>query len=214
LQNLARAPRSSRRRLLRAAVLLLAVATAGVFGIGAAPAQAAVSYDGSFTFDKNASDPTNSTLTWTLYRTDLDPPRKTTEISWRAGSGIGTTDVGEQPCTKNKGWLPNGSYSVTLHENFHGSKIHGVVFQLSDKACKPGSSTERTELFIHSEMNNDGGQTCTSNPDDPTCWEGNGDYKSNGCVKLKPADVKEAASYFKVAFKAEKTYSNKLNVVS
>lgn len=189
---------------------MLAVVTAAVFGVGVAPAQAKVTYSGYFTFDKNPSNPSNSKLTWTLYRTDLDPPRKTTEVSWRAGSGLGVKD----PCVRNRGWLPNGSYSVTLFERYAGSAIHGTVFRLNDKTCKSGSSIKRTELFIHSEMTVSGGQKCTSKPDDPTCWEGNGDYKSAGCIKLKPADVKAAATYWKIAYKPGKTVKNGLVVVS
>ncbi|GAA3382664.1 hypothetical protein [Cryptosporangium minutisporangium] len=41
---------------------------------------------------------------------------------------------------------------MALLEQYNGSKIWGTVFRLSDKACKPGSKTKRTELFIHSEM--------------------------------------------------------------
>jgi hypothetical protein len=193
-------------RSLRLAVLFLAAVTALVFGAGAAPAQAKVSYKGYLTFDKNQKDPQSSTLTWELYRTDLDPPRRTTRVSWRAGSGLGVKNA----CTRNRGWLPNGQYNVTLHEKYAGSKIHGVVFQLSDKACKPGSSIKRTELFIHSEMTKSGGQGNT----EPTRWDGNSDFKSNGCIKMRPADIKSLRTYYKIAYKPDVTYKNVLTVVS
>lgn len=45
----------------------------------------------------------------------------------------------------------------------------------------------RTEMFIHSEMNRDGGQGSAEN----RRWDGAGDYRSNGCVKLAPARHRE-----------------------
>ncbi|SHN46497.1 L,D-transpeptidase family protein [Cryptosporangium aurantiacum] len=193
-------------RPLRLAVLFLAIVTAAVFGVGAAPAQAKVTYKGYLTFDKNPQNPQNSTLTWELYRTDLDPPRRTTKVSWRAGSGVGVTN----PCTRQRGWLPNGQYSVTLLEGYNGSKIWGTVFRLSDKACKPGSKIKRTELFIHSEMTKSGKQGKT----EPQRWDGNGDFKSAGCIKLRPADIKSLAKYYKIAYKPGKTYAKVLTVKS
>ena len=45
--------------------------------------------------------------------------------------------------------------------------------------------------------------------------EGNGDYKSAGCIKLKPADIKEAASHYEaVGNRANVRYSHKLLVTS
>lgn len=48
-------------------------------------------------------------------------------------------------------------------------------------------STPRTEMFIHSEMNRDGSQ----GKSEARRWDGAGDYKSNGCVKLSPSDITE-----------------------
>lgn len=175
--------------------------------VGPSPAHAAVSYDSYFVFTKNWSDPTNSRLDWYVYRADLDPPRMTTHVSWRAGSGTGSTD----DCYTNNGWLPNGWYTVKYIHNYNGTKIWGNVFALNNKVCSKGTVT-RTELFIHSEETQSGGQYCPTSGDDPQCWEGNGDYHSSACIKLTPADVKSAASYFLAVNSEGVTYSNKLLV--
>jgi hypothetical protein len=205
-------PRTLARLARVVAIALLALG--GSLVAGATPAHAAVTYNSYFVYDKNPSDPTNSTLHWYVYRTDLDPPRLTTHETWRAGSGIGGTGAGKNDCATSRGWLPNGWYSMKLMETFNGSRIKGVVFQLNNKECAAGGTT-RTELFVHSEMTSSGGQSCPTSGDDPFCWEGNGDYKSEGCIKLKPADIKEAASYYKaVGNRANVNYSRKLLVTS
>src|SRR5215467_5601043 len=137
---------------LSAVLVLMAAAIAAVF-FGAAPANAAVTYDSYFVFVKNHADPTNSTLNWYVYRSDLDPPKLTSHVSWRAGSGNGSTNE----CLTNQGWLPSGNYSVTYHSQYNGTKIWGKVFALSNHVCSNGSVT-RTELFIHSEETVSGGQ--------------------------------------------------------
>jgi hypothetical protein len=105
--------------------------------------------------------------------------------SWRAGSGVSTDG-----CEENKGWLPNGWYdSPFMDHSYNGVYIRGRVWRLSDKQCQAGAW--RTELFIHSEETPTNTQLCTSNTDDPWCWDGtpNGDatndYASEGCVKVR-----------------------------
>jgi len=171
-----------------------------------APAQAAVGYTTTMTFDKNPSDPTNSRLFWRVYRVEENgSQRKIVDVSWRAGSGNGSTDS----CYRNNGWLPNGYYDTTLYMNYNGSVIDGVAFRLSDKKCHNG--TPRTELFVHSEMTTSGGQNCNVERE---CWNGNGDYKSAGCIKLKPADIKSLASYYRQYHAAGSTIRGKLAVIS
>lgn len=196
-----------RQRLFRTSLIALMVVIASL--AVESPAHAAATFDSWFVFDKNSSDPTNSTLHWYSYRSDLDPPRLVTHKTWRAGSGTGSTD----DCYSSHGWLPNGWYSVRFDHDYDGTKIWGYVFALNNKVCSDGGTT-RTELFIHSEMTRSGGQSCPSSGDDPQCWEGNGDFRSAGCIKLRPADVKDAASYFLAVNSENTTYSHKLQVVS
>ncbi|UQA97249.1 L,D-transpeptidase family protein [Streptomyces halobius] len=101
--------------------------------------------------------------------------------SYRAGSGTGTNT-----CAVGKGWLPNGNYKIEFHQKDFDGIINGYVIKISDKRCHSG--TQRTELFIHSEMKPNGKQGSiesekwtNSNPND---------YYSNGCVKLNPSDIK------------------------
>ncbi|GIU99793.1 MAG: hypothetical protein KatS3mg014_1409 [Actinomycetota bacterium] len=77
--------------------------------------------------------------------------------------------------------------------NYDGSAIWGRVWHLQDKQCHDG--TWRTELFIHTEETSGNGQRCTSDPDDPECWDdtpaspggnpGTNDFKSQGCIKVR-----------------------------
>ncbi|MFE6778628.1 L,D-transpeptidase [Streptomyces sp. NPDC057702] len=164
--------------------LSLAVGIAVAAGLTAAtgtPAQAAGSYD-YLVFEKNSGDQTHSKLT--LYRHEQNG-RTVTLDSWRAGSGTTTNS-----CTRNAGWLPNGTYQIPWRdEDYDGSKIKGYVVRLSDKKCANG--TQRDDLFIHSEMTRTGGQGSA----EPWRWDGDSDYKSNGCVKLRPADIKDLFRY-------------------
>lgn len=168
---------------------------------------AAVGYSTRLVFDKNPADPTDSRLNWRVYRVeDNGHQRKIVDVSWRAGSGTGV----KNDCTRNRGWLPDGDYDITLHPSYNGNVIKGVAFRLSDKKCSAGTTT-RTDLFIHSEMTRSGGQ----NPNvESQRWDGNGDYKSNGCIKLKPADIKSLASYYEKYHPAGSTVRYKLAVVS
>ncbi|MFJ8111311.1 peptidoglycan-binding protein [Streptomyces sp. NPDC096132] len=125
-------------------------------------------------FDKNPADQTSSKL-YVLRGS-------TVVASYRAGSG--TT---KNECTRNKGWLPNGSYTIGMHSRtYNGSLIKGYVIRLADKKCSNGTS--RTELFIHSEMTRNGGQGSIERER----WTDRNpvDFYSNGCIKLRPADIK------------------------
>ncbi|WP_328840698.1 L,D-transpeptidase family protein [Streptomyces europaeiscabiei] len=145
-------------------------------------------------FKKNKKDPSNSRLSfYFVQQVDSDKTRTWRVASWRAGSGLGTADnkVGRDGCKSNVGWLPSGTYNITNFSSNFSGKINGIVWRLSNKKCTGKAKTERTALFIHSEMKSNGKQGST----EATRWDGNSDYKSNGCVKLKPADVRELKSY-------------------
>lgn len=134
-------------------------------------------------FKKNSSNPSNSKLSFIYVHTVNDIPHTTTVASWRAGSGSGSTNS----CLRNKGWLPNGTYKIKQFYPHHNGGLHGVngiSWLLNDTTCWNG--TPRTELFIHSEMKPDG----TQGSAEPYRWDGNSDYKSNGCIKLKPTDIR------------------------
>lgn len=142
-------------------------------------------------FTKNRKDPLNSRLA--LLRDGK------LVVSYRAGSGMGNTDE----CLPGKGWLPSGTYKVKGHETSRGGwnynprvQIQGYAIQLEDKICTPKSGghkrVQRTQMFIHSEMLADGTQAF-DNPfkeDDFWRWDNDGDYSSNGCIKLAPNDLK------------------------
>jgi hypothetical protein len=169
----------------------------------------AVTYDGWFTFDKNWSDPSNSRLYWDVYRTDLDPPRRIISKSWRAGSGLGSTNS----CLQNNGWLPNGYYSVKQWNNYPGTTIKGYAFQLSNKNCPNG--TPRTALFMHTETGSNNVQ-CADAPGDQACrWEfpTYNEYHSLGCIKLSPTDIKDARDSFLQFYVNGVDYPNMLQVV-
>ncbi|CAL9617481.1 hypothetical protein GCM10010250_69850 [Streptomyces althioticus] len=127
-------------------------------------------------FDKNPSDPANSRLSVQRNGKIL--------ASWRAGSGDGS----QNPCYKNHGWMPTGNWKINSRSTrYNGRLIKGYAIYLQDMTCKPGSKVKRTEMFIHSEMNRDGSQGGS----EARRWDGPGDYRSNGCVKLAPADIKD-----------------------
>ncbi|WP_328222275.1 hypothetical protein [Streptomyces sp. NBC_00310] len=145
-------------------------------------------------FKKNKKDPSNSRLSFYFVQQVAPDKTRTWRVaSWRAGSGLGTADnkIGRDGCKSNVGWLPSGTYNITTFSSNFSGKINGIVWQLSNKRCTGKAKTERTALFIHSEMKSNGKQGSTES----TRWDGNSDYKSNGCVKLKPADVRELKSY-------------------
>ncbi|MER5631536.1 L,D-transpeptidase family protein [Streptomyces nitrosporeus] len=119
--------------------------------------------------------------------------------SYRAGSGMGITNE----CASGEGWLPSGTYKVKGHETNRNSGlrtgIKGYAIQLEDKYCtpKPGQKrVKRDALFIHSEMLSDGTQAINVplTSDDYYRWDGDIDYKSWGCIKIKPTDIKDLFS--------------------
>ncbi|MEU4506209.1 peptidoglycan-binding protein [Streptomyces sp. NPDC024089] len=119
--------------------------------------------------------------------------------AYRANSGMGSKDT----CLSNEGWLPNGTYKVKGHETNRGEwnynpnvQIQGYAIQLENKTCTPAPGqmpVTRTDMFIHSEMLADGTQAVDVplKEDDFWRWDADFDYKSNGCIKLKPADLKD-----------------------
>lgn len=174
------------RVLPRVALTWLMMVTFVVGAAVNAPPAAAARSCLYFEFVKNTN--INSTLYW---RWMDDYGRCLHSDSWRAGSGV-TTD----PCQTNQGWLPNGWYDLdsTGHvDGYGGMAIKGRVWSLQDKNCSDG--TPRTELFIHTEETQSNGQSCSSDPDDPWCWDktaacstcgaGTNDYKSEGCIKVR-----------------------------
>lgn len=131
-------------------------------------------------FHKNQRNQTKSALY--LMKRVSGPDRVIKK--YRAGSG-----VTKNSCTRNAGWLPNGTYKIQFHQrHYNGSLIKGYVIKISDKRCHNG--TLRNDLFIHSEMTHSGGQGST----EPFRWDGPSDYKSSGCIKLKPAHIKNLFS--------------------
>ncbi|MEU2185173.1 L,D-transpeptidase [Streptomyces thermolilacinus] len=131
-------------------------------------------------FTRNHGDPLNSRLA-------VVRGGKTVAV-FRAGSGLGADHPqGRNECAREKGWLPAGTYAVGARTTrYNGSVIKGYAIPLSDKTCENGR-TPRTELFIHSEMTRDGGR---GKPEGQR-WDGVNDYKSAGCVKLSPQDIKK-----------------------
>ncbi|MEU7046857.1 L,D-transpeptidase family protein [Streptomyces eurythermus] len=143
-------------------------APAGTMTVAAGPATTLV-------FDKNPDSPAHSKLS--VYEGDK------LQATYRAGSGTGVKD----DCVRAEGWMPNGNWRIKLKDPFYdGRLIKGYAVHLQDMKCSRGTLT-RTEMFIHSEMNRDGGQGNTES----RRWDGDTDYKSNGCVKLRPADIKK-----------------------
>ncbi|WP_028964841.1 L,D-transpeptidase family protein [Streptomyces thermolilacinus] len=147
---------------------------AGAAGAAAGAAKGAT----TLVFDKNPSDPSNSRLR--LYKGGV------LQAGYRAGSGMGVTN----DCVRDKGWIPNGNWRVRLKSRtYNGQFVKGYAVYLQDMRCSTGKVT-RTEMFIHSEMNRDG----TQGRAEERRWNGPGDYRSNGCVKLKPADIRDLFS--------------------
>ncbi|MFF3539701.1 peptidoglycan-binding protein [Streptomyces sp. NPDC002466] len=142
-------------------------------------------------FTKNWNDPQNSRLA--LLRDGK------VVVSYRAGSG---KDFSRNECTSSTGWLPSGTYRVEGHTTNRGADampwnepaVQGYVIELADKVCKPVSgqkAVNRTDLFIHSEMKADGTQGYSIFEDDSLRrWEDDRDYKSSGCIKLRPDHIK------------------------
>ncbi|MFC8368200.1 L,D-transpeptidase family protein [Streptomyces sp. NPDC057238] len=176
---------------LRTRIAPLAVATALVGGLVAtttavAPDARAASGSYYLYFKKNTSNPINSKLY--LMKSVANAKDKVV-ARYRAGSGNGS----QNECATNKGWLPgtntkNGKYKIEFHRTNFDGIINGYVIKLSDKKCTQGDKrTKRTALFVHSEMKPNGKQGTIESER----WDGTRDYYSNGCIKLKPADIKD-----------------------
>ncbi|MEU2671647.1 L,D-transpeptidase [Streptomyces sp. NPDC007164] len=177
-------------RVRAAAIGLSAMALMTVAAVTAPSGQAATPAGGrpaaagavvtTLKFVRNSADPQNSRL--------LVVRGNKTQAAFRAGSGLGRNHTkGRDECASAKGWLPAGTYTVGARQTrYNGNLIKGYAIPLSNKTCKNGRTT-RTELFIHSEMTRTGGQGSTES----RRWDGVGDYKSAGCIKLAPEDIKK-----------------------
>ncbi|MFC9241438.1 hypothetical protein ACFTZK_34015 [Streptomyces decoyicus] len=180
-----------------AAVLALAgglVATEAAPALAARPASGqttkTAASDGTYLyFDKNQTNPAESTLSLMKRVPDA---RDTVLATYRAGSGDGGPH-GKDECASSQGWLPNGTYQVLAHDaHYNGGDqgINGHVIHVQDKVCENGR-TIRAELFVHSEMWPEGSQASAQpGKDNPYRWDGSGDYRSLGCIKLSPAHIK------------------------
>ncbi|MFD8219733.1 hypothetical protein ACFV2U_40130 [Streptomyces sp. NPDC059697] len=133
---------------------------------------------------KKGSNPQNSRLYFVFVQaTNPDHVHSWTLGSWRAGSGTGSKNT----CASNHGWLPNGTYTIKAFYKHHNGGLHGVngiAWYIGNHNCQTGHP--RTDLFVHSEMLPSG----KAGTAEPYRWDGNSDYKSNGCIKLKPADIR------------------------
>ncbi|WP_431945416.1 L,D-transpeptidase family protein [Actinacidiphila sp. bgisy167] len=178
---------NSNGRHLRAA--LIAGAAAAALTLNLAPALAAQEHGTApsaatavtattataLVYDKNQKNPADSRLS--VYQGTRLMAR------YRAGSGTGSKD----DCALTRGWIPNGNWRIKLKSRaYNGRLIKGYAVYLEDMRCSKGTA-KRTEMFIHSEMNRDGSPGGREN----RRWDGVGDYASWGCVKLRPADIKE-----------------------
>ncbi len=142
---------------------------------GAAGASTGARPEVTLVFDKNPKHPDRSTL---ILRRGGER-----QARYRAGSGDGSTD----DCAAGRGWLPDGEWRIVLKDRrFKGGKVRGYGIQLGDMRCAGGGAV-RTGMFVHSEMHRDGGQGDT----EPRRWDGEADYLSDGCVKLRPDDIKD-----------------------
>lgn len=161
----------------------------------------------TITFAKNRSAPDNSTISWQLDRKQGGEWVPVESKSWRAGSGM-LGRKGKNECIKNTGWLPNGEYGVRLRTPYRGRLIKGDVFQVDNKYCDGGRGVLRQSLFIHTEQG-DGGKQCKGRRGDDVCrWEFPrfNDYRSYGCIKMAPADLRGLASTYRAHLRPEVRY--------
>lgn len=113
-----------------------------------------------------------------------------------AVTGIGVLPAHAAPTpAKAPQQQPSATYDIKTFDAHHPGGPHGVngiSWYIGNKRCKPhGKGTNRTQLFIHSEMLPSG----KPGSSEPYRWDGNSDYKSNGCIKLKPADARDLMGY-------------------
>ncbi|MET0999482.1 MAG: hypothetical protein ABWX73_12250 [Marmoricola sp.] len=163
----------------------------------------------SITFIKNWKNPHASRLTFRAWAKAGPKGKKKwvpiEQATWRAGSGLGGKG-GRDECRRNTGWLPNGSYSFVQRDRRKGPMINGRVFELSPKVCRNG--TQRQLLFIHSEQSSNNTQCRNRKGDDVCRWElpQFNDYRSNGCIKMSPGDLKNLTRRFHRYFRADARY--------
>jgi len=125
--------------------------------------------------------------------------------SWRAGSGLGGRR-GTDGCVRSVGWAPNGLYRPVQHDNYGGTYIKGRVFYLGAHTCRDG--TLRQNMFIHSEAGA-GNTQCHNGPGDQHCrWETPvyNDYRSNGCIKMAPGDLRQLVRRYHWYFRPGVSY--------
>ncbi len=167
----------------------------------------------SIVFDKNWKNPFKSVLTFRAWaKTGPKGQRKWELIekaSWRAGAGVGGA-AGRDECHRGQGWLPTGTYSFVQHNRRRAPLVNGRVFELEPKACAR-NGTVRQLLFIHSEQTTANTQ-CKNMPGDDLCrWEVPvyNDYRSYGCIKMSPTDLKNLTRRFHHYFRSEVRYSTR-----
>lgn len=157
-------------------------------------------------FDKNWRNPHRSRIHWRVQKRRANGTWRTVEHrSWRAGSGFEKPGATRE-CVRNQGWLPNGRYSFVQYDNYWGNFIKGRAFYLGDHRCKNGGW--RSQLFIHTETGS-GNRQCRNAPGDQMCrWEYPrvNDYKSNGCIKMAPGDLKALVNRYHRYFRAGVRY--------
>lgn len=189
------------RRALPALATTVALLAAPAPAAYAAPAVEADPVHALIIFDKSAKNPWHSTVVWKAYRGEELLERAT----WRAGSGFGGPHT-RDACYRNRGWLPNGVYSFVQHDDYAGNLIKGRAFYLGNKRCHDG--TLRTDLFIHTETGA-GNQQCADRKGDQLCrweWPKINDYRSAGCVKMSPRDLRQLTAHFHRWFDAGVRY--------
>lgn len=183
---------------------------------GAPAAQAATGQTGTrryavITFDKNYRNTLRSELAWRVYRVRDGHTKKVVDLRWRAGSGANRHAT--NACRTNVGWLPDGWYRPRLYADYPGRLIKGRAIALGRKACADG--TLRTNLFIHTEQGAGNVQCRDAAGDQPCRWEYPkiNDYRSLGCIKLKPADMKALYDAWTRFFRAGYTDRVRVHVV-
>jgi hypothetical protein len=178
---------------MRARLLVVLLALSGsmlvVTPTASAGQSAATHRFAVITFNKNYRNVWRSNLTWNVYKVKDGHRTRVEHKEWRAGSGFRKHSTNS--CRRNDGWLPNGRYRPRLYANYDGSKIKGRAIYLGNHPCRNG--TLRTDLFIHTEQGA-GSRQCRNRKGDQLCrWEypAINDYKSYGCIKLSPGDLKQ-----------------------
>ena len=184
-----RAPRIVVPAVLLAVVAGLAGLTAPVSATPTHGTKVAPRLTAVITFDKFWRDPQDSRLSWRVWRHDGRGRTLVESRSWRAGSGF--TPHSTNACKRDDGWLPNGGYRPRLIADYWGSLIKGRAIALGQKAC--GNGTVRQNLFIHTEQGARNSQCADRKGDQPCRWEYPkfNDYRSHGCIKLSPGDMRE-----------------------